>query len=100
MLRIVADWAALGASDTVLDLYCGTGSFSLYFARAVERVIGVEVVEDAVEDAKKNAARNNIGNCDFIAGIVEEVLDSLTDRYKGVDLVVVDPPRAGIHKKA
>ena len=99
MLQIIAGWAQPYINETVLDLYCGTGSFSLYFARFAKQVIGVEVVDEAVQDAKQNAVRNNIENCEFQVGKVEDVLVSLMTQHKKVDLVVVDPPRAGIHKK-
>ena len=62
MLQIIAGWAQPYINETVLDLYCGTGSFSLYFARFAKQVIGVEVVDEAVQDAKQNAVRNNIEN--------------------------------------
>jgi 23S rRNA (uracil1939-C5)-methyltransferase len=100
MLEIVVAWAGPHIKGTVIDLYCGTGSFSLCFACSAKRVIGVESVYEAVEDAKENAARNKIENCEFLVGTVEDVFASLTVQYKEADLVVVDPPRAGIHKKA
>ena len=66
-------------------------------APAAKKVVGVEIVEEAVEAAKENAALNNLSNCDFIAGDVLKVLDSLTEKP---DLIVLDPPRDGIHPKA
>lgn len=82
----------------VLDLYCGTGGISLHLARRAQAVWGIEAVEEAIADAQKNAQRNGIENCQFISGAVEDVLADL-DKQR-FDLVVVDPPRAGLHKRA
>ena len=81
----------------VFDLYSGTGTISQILAPAAEHVTGVEIVEEAVEAAKINAQRNGLTNCDFIAGDVLKVLDTLEERP---DLIVLDPPRDGIHPKA
>ncbi len=82
---------------TVYDLYSGTGTIAQILAPVAKHVTGVEIVEEAVEAAKENAALNGLSNCDFIAGDVLKVLDSLTERP---DLIVLDPPRDGIHPKA
>lgn len=81
----------------VFDLYCGTGTIAQSLALRAKEAIGVEIVEEAVEAARENAARNGLKNCKFIAGDVLAVLDSLEERP---DVIVVDPPRAGIHPKA
>ena len=81
----------------VYDLYCGTGTISQLMAPVSEKVIGVEIVEEAVEAAGENARRNRIENCEFIAGDVLKVLDSITDLP---DLIILDPPRDGVHPKA
>ena len=81
----------------VFDLYSGTGTIAQILAPAAEHVTGVEIVEEAVEAAKINAQRNGLTNCDFIAGDVLKVLDTLEERP---DLIVLDPPRDGIHPKA
>ena len=81
----------------VYDLYCGTGTISQLMAPVSEKVIGVEIVEEAVAAARENAERNRIGNCEFIAGDVLKVLDSITDLP---DLIILDPPRDGVHPKA
>ena len=83
----------------LLDLYCGTGGIGLYLAHRAKSVLGVELVEEAVEDARKNAARNEIPNATFIAGSVEEIILELNQDAQSFDLVVLDPPRAGLHKK-
>lgn len=88
----------LGGSDkTVFDLYSGTGTIAQLMAPAAGKVIGVEIVEEAVEAAKKNAAANGLDNCKFIAGDVLKVLDEVEEKP---DMIVLDPPRDGIHPKA
>ena len=88
----------LGGSDkTVFDLYSGTGTIAQLMAPAAGKVIGVEIVEEAVEAAKKNAAANGLDNCEFIAGDVLKVLDEVEEKP---DLIILDPPRDGIQPKA
>ena len=82
---------------TVFDLFSGTGTISQVLAPVAREVVGVEIVEEAVEAAKENAARNGISNCKFIAGDVFQVLDGLEEKP---DVIVLDPPRDGIHPKA
>lgn len=86
-----------GAEGTVFDLYSGTGTIAQIIAPSVKKVIGVEIVEEAVEAARKNAALNGLHNCTFIAGDVLKVLDELEEKP---DLIILDPPRDGIHPKA
>ncbi len=81
----------------VFDLYSGTGTIAQILAAVAKRVVGVELVEEAVEAAKENAAENGLKNCSFIAGDVGKVMDELTEKP---DLIVLDPPRDGIHPKA
>ena len=85
------------ADKTVYDLYSGTGTIAQILAPAAKHVIGVEIVEEAVEAAKENAKLNQLDNCDFIAGDVLKVLDSIEEKP---DFIVLDPPREGIHPKA
>ena len=82
---------------TVFDLFSGTGTISQVLAPVAKQVVGVEIVGEAVEAAKENAARNGISNCKFIAGDVFQVLDELEEKP---DVIVLDPPRDGIHPKA
>ena len=82
---------------TVFDLFSGTGTISQVLAPVAKEVVGVEIVEEAVEAAKENAARNGISNCKFIAGDVFQVLDELTEKP---NVIVLDPPRDGVHPKA
>ena len=86
-----------GKKPVIFDLYCGTGTITQLMAPAAERVIGVEIVEEAVEAARKNAKLNRVNNCEFIAGDVLKVLDEVAEKP---DLIILDPPRDGIHPKA
>lgn len=81
----------------IFDLYCGTGTISLLMAPTASKVVGVEIVPEAVQAAKENAVRNNITNCEFIEGDVLKVLDTLKEKP---DLIILDPPRDGVHPKA
>ncbi|MDO5417305.1 MAG: class I SAM-dependent RNA methyltransferase, partial [Lachnospiraceae bacterium] len=81
----------------VFDLYSGTGTIAQILAPVAGKVVGVEIVKEAVEAAKENAARNGLTNCEFWAGDVLKVIDELEDKP---DLIVLDPPRDGIHPKA
>ena len=85
------------AEKAVYDLYSGTGTIAQILSPAAKHVIGVEIVEEAVEAAKENAQLNRLENCDFIAGDVLKVLDSIEEKP---DFIVLDPPREGIHPKA
>ena len=88
----------LGGSDKVVyDLYSGTGTIAQMMAPVSGRVIGVEIVEEAVEAAKENAKLNGLDNCEFIAGDVLEVLDNIEQKP---DFIILDPPRDGVHPKA
>jgi 23S rRNA (uracil-5-)-methyltransferase RumA len=82
---------------TVFDLYCGTGTISQVLAQKAKKVIGIELVPDAVTSAKENADRNGLKNCEFIEGDVFEVMKTLPDKP---DLIVLDPPRVGVQPKA
>lgn len=81
----------------IFDLYSGTGTIAQMLAPVAKKVVGVEIVEEAVEAAKLNARLNGLDNCEFIAGDVLKVLDTIPDKP---DLIVLDPPRDGIHPKA
>lgn len=96
--EFIGDLNQDGKTDTVLfDLYSGTGTIAQMLAPVAGKVIGVEIVEEAVEAAKENAALNGLGNCEFIAGDVLKVLDQITEKP---DFIILDPPREGIHPKA
>lgn len=86
-----------GEGAVVYDLYSGTGTIAQILAPVAKKVIGVEIVEEAVEAAKENAALNELSNCEFLAGDVLKVLDDIAEKP---DFIVLDPPRDGIHPKA
>jgi 23S rRNA (uracil1939-C5)-methyltransferase len=94
------EFAGLTGSETVYDLYCGTGTIGLALARTALTVWGVEISEEAVACAIENAALNGIANAAFFAGNVAQSLEELRDRAGPPDVVVVDPPRAGLAGKA
>jgi 23S rRNA (uracil1939-C5)-methyltransferase len=95
MVRIVLDFASLAGSETVLDLYCGIGNFSLPLATKAKTVIGIESGFSAIEDAMANAKLNNIANAEFIADDLQKGLKTLIERKTRADVIVLDPPRAG-----
>ena len=89
--------AGLSGTERVIDAYCGIGTIGMVAAKSAKEVIGVEIVEEAVEAARQNAALNGLSNCRFIAGDVLKVLDDLEVKP---DMIVLDPPREGIHPKS
>jgi 23S rRNA (uracil1939-C5)-methyltransferase len=91
----VVEYAGLKGSETVLDLYCGTGTIPIFLSEKAKEVMGMEIVESAVLDAKKNCRENKINNCRFLLGDIRNNLSGLQLRP---DVLVVDPPRAGMHK--
>jgi 23S rRNA (uracil1939-C5)-methyltransferase len=95
MVRTVLDFAALAGKETVLDLYCGIGNFSLPLATKAKAVIGIESGYSAIEDAVANAKLNNIANAEFIADDLQKGLKTLIGRKTRADVIVLDPPRAG-----
>jgi len=86
--------------EDFLDLYCGTGGISLHLAQKARHVLGVEQVVEAVIDARRNAEWNGISNCEFVAGKAESILGDLRAQGRQFGVVVVDPPRPGVHKEA
>lgn len=97
LYSIVRDFAGSTENQVIFDLYCGTGTIAQIMAPVAKKVFGIEIVEEAVEAAKENAALNNLNNCRFIAGDVMKKVDELKEKP---DLIILDPPRAGIHPKA
>ncbi len=91
------DDGSAGDGAVVFDLYSGTGTIAQMLAPVTKKVIGVEIVEEAVEAARENAALNGCSNCEFLAGDVLKVLDTIVEKP---DFIVLDPPRDGIHPKA
>jgi 23S rRNA (uracil1939-C5)-methyltransferase len=97
---IVDDYAALTGRETVWDLYCGIGSIGLSMARNALTVWGVDISEESVACALENADLNGIANAAFYAGDVGQAIEELQERSGAPDVVVVDPPRAGLSSKA
>jgi 23S rRNA (uracil1939-C5)-methyltransferase len=100
LYAVATEMAGLAGGETVYDLYCGIGTIGLSLARSSLTVWGVEISEESVACAIENAELNSIGNAAFFAGNVGEVLRDLQDRAGDPDVVVVDPPRAGLAGKA
>ena len=99
LYKVVRDFASLSGSQLVYDLYTGTGTIANFVAKKAAKVIGIEYVADAIEDAKINSALNNISNTCFYSGDMKDVL---TDEFVALngkpDVVITDPPRAGMHQ--
>ncbi|MEZ4918907.1 MAG: 23S rRNA (uracil(1939)-C(5))-methyltransferase RlmD [Saprospiraceae bacterium] len=98
---VVVDFAQLQGTENVYDLYTGTGSIALYVAPFCRQVVGIEEIPEAIEDARENQLLNQIENATFYAGDVKNVLSpEFTKKHGKPDLVITDPPRAGMHEKA
>jgi 23S rRNA (uracil1939-C5)-methyltransferase len=100
LFGLVLESTELTGSETVIDLYSGTGAISLLLARRARWVYGIEVAQAAVDDAGRNAQANGVSNCTFLAGEVRFVLPALIAKGVSAEVVVADPPRAGFHPKA
>ncbi|TAG10839.1 MAG: 23S rRNA (uracil(1939)-C(5))-methyltransferase RlmD [Sphingobacteriia bacterium] len=100
LYAITREFAELDGSQLVYDLYCGTGSIGLFVSQQARKLVGVEMVADAVEDAKENAALNQVHHASFFAGDVIDICDDAFFAEHGkADVVITDPPRAGMHEK-
>jgi 23S rRNA (uracil1939-C5)-methyltransferase len=98
LYKIARDFAGLTGNELVYDLYTGTGSIAQFVAAKAQKVIGVEYVEAAVVDARKNAEKNGLTNCEFFAGDMKDLLnDDFLATHGRPDLIITDPPRAGMH---
>lgn len=89
------EYAGLSGTETVIDLYCGAGTIGLSMADKAKRIIGVEIIPEAIEDAKKNASRNNIQNAEFYCMDASDAVKMLRDKNIKPDVVLLDPPRKG-----
>lgn len=100
LYRVTREFAELTGKETVYDLYCGTGSIGIFVSANAKKIIGVEMVAAAIEDAKENAALNNLPSAEFFAG---DVIDICNDDFFAVhgkpDVIITDPPRAGMHEQ-
>lgn len=100
LYNIAKEFANLKPTDVLYDLYCGTGTIALFLAKHVSKVIGIESVKEAIEDAKINAVSNEIENSHFFAGDMKKVLTTgFVNKHGQPDIIVVDPPRAGLDKE-
>ncbi|MDX9787564.1 MAG: 23S rRNA (uracil(1939)-C(5))-methyltransferase RlmD [Desulfobacterales bacterium] len=89
-------YAGLTGVETVLDLYCGTGTIGMCLSGSAKEVIGIEIVESAVADANRNCSLNGITNCRFLLGDIKDAMASVSERP---DVLIIDPPRIGMHKE-
>ncbi len=97
LFRVVKDFAGLTGGEVVLDLYSGTGAIAIALSDAARSVLGMEIVPAAVEDAGENCRLNGVGNCNFLCGDILDLISGVKDRF---DVLVIDPPRAGMHPKS
>lgn len=99
LYRVTREYAELTGRETVYDLYCGTGSIGIFLSRQAAHIVGVEVIEEAVDDARENAALNGITHSKFFAGDVVDICrDEFFSQEGRPDVIVTDPPRAGMHE--
>jgi len=99
LYKIALDFAEIRGNELIIDAYCGTGTISLFMAKKIRKVIGIEVVSSAISDAIKNSRQNHIKNAEFIVGDAVKVIPKLFDAGIYAEIVIVDPPRAGCDKK-
>jgi 23S rRNA (uracil1939-C5)-methyltransferase len=100
LYKVTRDFAELTGKETVYDLYCGTGSIGIFVSKKAKKIIGVEMIAAAIEDAKENAALNGLTDTAFFAGDVIEVCNDNFFAAQGrPDVIITDPPRAGMHEK-
>lgn len=100
LYKVAADFAALKGDELVYDLYTGTGTIANFVARSAKKVIGIEYVESAIEDAKVNSEINGISNTEFYAGDMKDLLaNEFINQHGKPDVIITDPPRAGMHPR-
>lgn len=99
LYKIVRDFAGLKGTENVYDLYTGTGTISMFVSRHAGHVYGIDYVEDAITDARKNAVENGISNLTFFTGDIKDTLnDDFINKHGKPDVIITDPPRAGMHE--
>ena len=100
LYQLARDYAELKGEEIVYDLYCGTGSIGIFLSKRAKKIIGVELIDAAINDARENAALNNLGKTEFYAGDVLDICnDEFFNRHGKPDVIITDPPRAGMHEK-
>lgn len=98
LYKVARDFAGLTGTELVYDLYTGTGTIANFVSRQAKKVIGIEYVEDAIKDARVNSAVNGIDNAEFFAGDMKDILtEDFVSVHGKPDVIIVDPPRAGMH---
>jgi 23S rRNA (uracil1939-C5)-methyltransferase len=100
LYKVARNFAELTGKEIVYDLYCGTGSIGIFVSKQAKKIMGVEMIEEAIEDAKENAALNNLGTAEFFAGDVINICNQdFFETHGKPDVIITDPPRAGMHPK-
>jgi len=100
LYQVTRDFAELTGNEIVYDLYCGTGSIGIFVSEKAKKIIGVEMIAAAIEDARENAALNNLSTTEFFAGDVIDICDDdFFETHGKPDVIITDPPRAGMHEK-
>lgn len=100
LYQVTREFAGLTGTEIVYDLYCGTGSIGIFVSRQAGKVVGIELIKEAIDDAKENAARNDVNNATFFAGDVVDICnDAFFAQHGQPDVIITDPPRAGMHEK-
>jgi len=100
LYTVARNFAELSGKEIVYDLYCGTGSIGIFVSRGASKIIGVEMIEEAIKDARENAALNALKEAEFYAGDVIDICREDFFRQHGkADVIITDPPRAGMHEK-
>jgi 23S rRNA (uracil1939-C5)-methyltransferase len=100
LYKVAREFAGLTGTQTIYDLYCGTGSIGIFLSQGAKKIIGVELIEDAIADAKENAELNNLQSTAFFAGDVITICDDSFFADHGIpDVIITDPPRIGMHEK-
>ena len=100
LYTITKNFAQLTGKEIVYDLYCGIGSIGIFLSEMAKKIIGVETVAEAIEDAKENAALNKITHAEFFAGdVIKICTDDFFAQHGRPDVIIIDPPRAGMHEK-
>lgn len=102
MYQLISEWGQFRKDQIVYDLYSGTGGIAIYIADQVKKVVGFELIPQAIQDAKINCAINSIDNCDFVEGDLKESLrypQKLIEQYSQPSVIIIDPPRSGLHPK-
>ena len=100
LYQVTRQFAELTGNENVYDLYCGTGSIGIFVSKLAHKIVGIETVKEAIIDAQENALLNNIGHAHFFQGDVTDVCnDAFISQHGKPDVVITDPPRAGMHEK-